>query len=63
MEEQQTSGSGNPLCEAEAQPPRDCHRMRPVDGYPGVWVCVKHDLFVRSCRKMSLKPLSAAIPI
>jgi len=44
MEEQQTSGP-NPLCEVGRTHPRDRHRMRPVEGYPGVWVCTKHDLF------------------
>lgn len=44
MEEQHTSGP-NPLCEVGRTHPRDRHRMRPVEGYPGVWSCTKHDLF------------------
>jgi hypothetical protein len=44
METQQTSGP-NPLCEVGRTHPRDRHRMRPVDGYPGVWECTKHGLY------------------
>lgn len=44
MEAQQSSGP-NPLCEVGRTHPRDRHRMRPVDGHPGVWECPKHDLF------------------
>ena len=46
MESQQSSGP-NPLCEVGRTHPRDRHRMRPVDGYPGVWVCSRHGLFAR----------------
>ena len=35
----------NPLCEIGRTHPRDKHRMRPLDGFPGVWVCAKHGLF------------------
>ncbi len=35
----------NPLCEVGRTHPRDKHRMRPVEGYPGVWECTKHGLF------------------
>lgn len=44
MESQQSSGP-NPLCEVGRTHSRDRHRMRPVEGYPGVWVCTKHDLY------------------
>lgn len=44
MESQHSFGP-NPLCEVGRTHPRDRHRMRPLDGYPGVWVCPKHDLF------------------
>ena len=35
----------NPLCEIGRTHPRDKHRMKPLEGFPGVWVCPKHDLF------------------
>ena len=35
----------NPLCEVGRTHPRDKHRMRPVEGHPGVWQCTKHGLF------------------
>ena len=35
----------NPLCEIGRTHPRDKHRMRPLDGHPGVWTCTKHGLF------------------
>jgi len=35
----------NPLCEIGRTHPRDKHRMRPLDGFAGVWVCAKHGLF------------------
>jgi len=44
MEAQQSSGP-NPLCEVGRTHPRDRHRMRPVDGFPGVWECTKHGLY------------------
>jgi hypothetical protein len=44
METQQSSGP-NPLCEVGRTHPRDRHRMRPVEGYPGVWECTKHGLY------------------
>jgi hypothetical protein len=44
MEAQHSSGP-NPLCEVGKTHPRDRHRMRPVDRYPGVWHCVKHDIY------------------
>ncbi|MGH2561382.1 MAG: hypothetical protein ACRDJH_20140 [Thermomicrobiales bacterium] len=44
METQQTTGP-NPLCEVGRTHPRDRHRMRPVEGHPGVWTCSRHDLF------------------
>lgn len=39
------SSGPNPLCEVGRTHPRDRHRMRPVDGFAGVWHCAKHDLF------------------
>ena len=44
MEGQQSSGP-NPVCEVGRTHPRDRHRMKPVEGYPGVWVCPKHGIF------------------
>ncbi len=44
MASQQSSGP-NPLCEVGKTHPRDRHRMRPLDGFPGVWHCAKHGLF------------------
>lgn len=44
MTSSQSSGP-NPLCEVGKRHPRDRHRMRPVEGYEGVWRCVKHDLY------------------
>ena len=35
----------NPLCEIGRTHPRDKHRMRPLDGFPGVWYCPKHELY------------------
>ena len=46
MQPQQSSGP-NPFCEVGRTHPRDRHRMRPVEGHPGVWVCPRHDLFAR----------------
>lgn len=44
MSEGQSAGP-NPLCEVGKRHPRDKHRMRPLEGYPGVWKCTKHGLF------------------
>ena len=41
-----TSGP-NPYCEVGRTHPRDRHRMRPLDGVPGVWACARHDLFAQ----------------
>jgi hypothetical protein len=35
----------NPLCEIGRTHPRDKHRMRPLEGFPGVWYCPKHELY------------------
>ena len=35
----------NPLCEIGRTHPRDKHRMKPVNEYPGVWYCPKHELY------------------
>ncbi len=40
-----TSSGPNPPCDVGRRHPRDKHRMRPVDGHPGVWVCAKHGLY------------------
>ncbi|MGI8477945.1 MAG: hypothetical protein ACR2OO_16480 [Thermomicrobiales bacterium] len=46
MESAHQAGAGpNPLCEVGKTHPRDKHRMRPVEGHPGVWECVKHGIF------------------
>lgn len=35
----------NPLCEVGRTHPRDKHRMKPVEGYSGVWECSKHGIY------------------
>ena len=42
-----TSSGPNPLCEVGKTHPRDRHRMRPVEGHPGVWECARHEMFAR----------------
>ena len=42
-----TSSGPNPLCEVGKTHPRDRHRMRPVEGHPGVWECARHEIFAR----------------
>lgn len=42
----QSSGP-NPLCEVGRTHPRDKHRMKPLEGHPGVWECPRHDMFAR----------------
>lgn len=42
-----TSSGPNPLCEVGKTHPRDRHRMRPVEGQPGVWECARHEIFAR----------------
>lgn len=61
MESQQTSGP-NPLCEVGRTHPRDRHRMRPVDGYPGVWECPRHGLFARVISKEQADALERGDP-
>lgn len=52
MESQQPASSGpNPYCEVGRTHPRDRHRMRPLDGHPGVWTCARHDLFAQVVAK------------
>ena len=42
----ETQHSGpNPLCEIGRNHPRDRHRMKPLEGHPGIWVCPRHDIF------------------
>lgn len=43
--DQSTTSIPNPLCEVGRTHPRDKHRMKPVEGYPGVWECAKHGIF------------------
>jgi hypothetical protein len=43
--ETQQANIPNPLCEVGRTHPRDKHRMRPLEGHPGVWSCAKHGLF------------------
>ena len=38
-------GGPNPPCEVGRTHPRDRHRMRPLDGSPGVWFCSRHNLY------------------
>ncbi|MBA2277657.1 MAG: hypothetical protein H0W06_07810 [Chloroflexia bacterium] len=45
MTETPTTTGPNPLCEIGRTHPRDRHRMRPLDGYDGVWVCARHEIF------------------
>ena len=42
--ETQTSGP-NPLCEIGRTHPRDRHRMKPLEGHPGIWECPRHDMY------------------
>ena len=35
----------NPLCEVGRTHPRDKHRMKPVEGFTGVWECTKHGIY------------------
>ena len=42
----ETQHSGpNPLCEIGRTHPRDRHRMKPLEGHPGIWVCPRHDIY------------------
>ncbi len=42
----ETQHSGpNPLCEIGRNHPRDRHRMKPLEGHPGIWVCPRHEIF------------------
>jgi len=42
-----TTTGPNPLCEVGRTHPRDRHRMRPLDGYEGVWFCSRHEIFAQ----------------
>ena len=44
--QEQPSGP-NPYCEVGRTHPRDRHRMKPVEGSPGVWECPRHDIYAR----------------
>ena len=59
--EQHSSGP-NPLCEVGKTHPRDRHRMRPVDGFPGVWTCAKHDLFATVIEKEKAEEIERGDP-
>lgn len=52
----------NPLCEVGRTHPRDKHRMRPVEGYPGVWSCVKHGLFATVLAKEEIDQIERGDP-
>ena len=43
METQHTGP--NPLCEIGRTHPRDRHRMKPLEGHPGIWECPRHDMY------------------
>lgn len=47
----QASSGPNPVCEVGMRHPRDRHRMRPVEGYPHVWVCQRHSIFAQLVEK------------
>jgi hypothetical protein len=61
MEAQQSSGP-NPLCEVGRTHPRDKHRMRPVEGHPGVWECTKHGLFATVLPKEKIDEIERGDP-
>lgn len=42
-----TTTGPNPLCEIGRTHPRDRHRMRPLEGYEGVWVCPRHEIYAQ----------------
>lgn len=45
VQETHTTTIPNPLCEVGRTHSRDKHRMKPVEGFPGVWECAKHGIF------------------
>ena len=59
--EQATSGP-NPLCEVGRSHPRDRHRMKPVEGEPGVWACDRHDIFATIVDKERAAALDRSDP-
>jgi hypothetical protein len=61
MESQQSAGP-NPLCEVGRTHPRDRHRMRPLEGYFGVWFCEKHDLFATVIPKEQAEEIERGDP-
>ena len=61
MDSQPTTGP-NPLCEVGRTHPRDRHRMRPVDEYPGVWQCAKHGLFATVVPEDQLESIERGDP-
>lgn len=56
-----TSGP-NPFCEVGRAHPRDRHRMKPLDGVPGVWTCPRHDLFAQVLPKDAADALERGDP-
>lgn len=58
----QTSTGPNPFCDVGRTHPRDRHRMRPVEGHPGVWACARHDLFARVVPKETAAALDRGDP-
>lgn len=60
--EQQHAGGPNPLCEVGRTHPRDRHRMRPVEGHPGVWECPKHGVFATVIPKEQAETIERGDP-
>ena len=58
----QPSSGPNPLCEVGRTHPRDRHRMKPLDGHPGVWECPRHDLFAQVVPKATADDLERGDP-
>ena len=63
MQSQSQPSSGpNPFCEVGRTHPRDRHRMKPLDGHPGVWECPRHDLFAQVVPKETADALERGDP-
>ena len=58
----QPSSGPNPFCEVGRTHPRDRHRMRPLDGFPGVWECPRHDLYAQVVPKETANGLERGDP-
>ena len=59
---QQPSSGPNPFCEVGRTHPRDRHRMKPVDGHPGVWECPRHELYAQVVAKETADGLERGDP-